>query len=115
MFQVSRCSAPVAILPEIWQPSIFIEHLKNKKMGAIDILELNSTEDRFNVNTKSFLDITISCPMNFVKFPFDNQKCTFKMILDEILDPHLTLRTQNIALMFADGFKSSEQSYEYEV
>lgn len=115
MFQVSRCSAPVAILPEIWQPSIFIEHLKDKKMGAIDILELNSTEDRFNVNTKSFLDITISCPMNFAKFPFDNQKCTFKMILDEILDPHLTLHTQNIALMFGDGFKSSEQSYEYEV
>ena len=82
MFQVSRCSAPVAILPDIWQPSIFIEHLKDKRMGAIDILELNSTEDRFNVNTKSFLDITISCLMNFAKFPFDNQKCTFKMILD---------------------------------
>ena len=53
--------------------------------------------------------------MDFAKFPFDNQKCTFKMILDEILDPQLTLHTQSIALMLGDGFKSSEQSYEYEV
>ena len=26
-------------------------------MGAVDILELNTTEERFNVNTKSLSDI----------------------------------------------------------
>ena len=87
-------------------------------MGAVDILELNTTEDRFNVNTKSLSDITLSCPMSFAKFPFDDQTCVFEMILDEVLDANLTLRTQKAALtfqMFGGAFKPSEQSYEYEV
>ena len=87
-------------------------------MGAVDILELNTTEDRFNVNTKSLQDITLSCPMNFAKFPFDDQTCDFEMILDEVLDANLTLCTHKAALafqMFGEGFKPSEQSYEYEV
>ena len=85
-------------------------------MGAVDILELNTTEERFNVNSKSLSDITLSCPMDFAKFPFDHQTCFFEMILDEILDANLTLRTQNAALhMFGEGFKPSEQSYGYEV
>lgn len=85
-------------------------------MGAVDILELNTTEERFNVNTKSLSDITLSCPMDFAKFPFDDQTCFFEMILDEILDANLTLRTRDAALhMFGERFKPSEQSYGYKV
>ena len=108
---------PLTSLPEIWQPTIFIKHLKEEKKGALDILELNKTVG-FNLNRKSISDITISCPMNFAKFPFDDQKCAFRMILDETLDSNVTLRTKKIALpyqMFGHGFKPSEQSYRYKV
>ena len=49
------------------------EYLKERKMGSVNILELNTTEERFN--TKSLSDITLSCPMDFAKFPFDDQTC----------------------------------------
>ena len=91
--------------------------MKEENKGALDILELNTTAG-FNVNRKSISDITISCPMNFAKFPFDDQKCAFRMILDENLDSNVTLRTKHIALafqMFGPGFKPSEQSYRYKV
>ena len=117
IFEVTRCSVPLTSLPGIWQPTLFIKHLKEENKGALDILELNTTAG-FNVNRKSISDITISCPMNFAKFPFDDQKCAFRMILDETLDFNVTLRTKKIALpfqMFGHGFKPSEQSYRYKV
>ena len=92
--------------------------LKNKKEGAVQILELNKEDEFNNVFAKTTSDITLSCPMDFRKFPFDQQQCTFEMILDEVLNGNMTIYTGVVmftAQVVQEKFEPSEFSYEYKV
>ena len=94
--------------------------VKNEKEGALQICELNRDEVN-NVNknmAKTTSDITLSCPMDFAKFPFDQQSCIFEMILDEVLNGNLTIYTGEVmftAQIVQQKFEPSEFSYDYKV
>ena len=67
---------------------------------------------------KTTSDITLSCPMDFAKFPFDQQSCKFEMILDEVLNGNLTIYTGYVvftAQAVRQKFEPSEFSYDYKV
>ena len=115
--QVSRCSVPLTILPEIWKPIPLTYRLKNQKDGALQLLELSRNATK-NVIAKTTSDITLSCPMDFSKFPFDQQSCKFEMILDEVLNGNLTIQTGAVmftAQIVQQKFEPSEFSYDYKV
>ena len=115
--QVDKCSVPLTILTEIWKPLPFTYRLKNKKDGALQILELSRNAPT-NVITKTTSDVTLSCPMDFAKFPFDQQSCIFEMILDEVLNGNLTIYTGEVmftAQIVQQKFEPSEFSYDYKV
>ena len=115
--QVSRCSVPLTILPEIWKPIPLTYRLKNQKDGALQLLELSRNATK-NVIAKTTSDITLSCPMDFSKFPFDQQSCKFEMILDEVLNGNLTIQTGAVmftAQVVQQKFEPSEFSYDYKV
>ena len=94
--------------------------IKKQKEGAIQIFELNQDEVN-NVSknmAKTTSDMTLSCPMDFAKFPFDQQNCKLKMILDEVLNGNVTIYTRFV--MFTSEaveqkFEPSEFSYDYKV
>ena len=91
--------------------------LKNQKDGALKILELNR-DGYHNVIVKTTKDITVSCPMDFAKFPFDQQNCTVEMILDEVLHGNVTIVTGDVMFtsqLVQQKFTPSEFSYDYKV
>ena len=94
--------------------------IKNQKKGELQIFELNKNEVK-NVNNnmaKTTSDITLGCPMDFAKFPFDQQSCIFEMILDEVLNGNLTIYTgyvMFVAQAVQKKFEPSEGSYDYKV
>ena len=107
-------------LTEIWRPLPLTFRIKKQKEGAIQIFELNRDEVN-NVSknmAKTTSDMTLSCPMDFAKFPFDQQNCKLKMILDEVLNGNVTIYTGYV--MFTSEaveqkFEPSEFSYDYKV
>ena len=116
--KVRKCSAPLTSLTDLWRPMPLTYRLKNKKEGAVQILELNKEDEFNNVFAKTTSDITLSCPMDFRKFPFDQQQCTFEMILDEVLNGNMTIYTGVVmftAQVVQEKFEPSEFSYEYKV
>ena len=83
-------------------------------------MELNRDEvNKVNNNmAKTTSDITLSCPMDFAKFPFDQQNCIFEMILDEVLNGNVTIYTGFVmftAEAVQQKFEPSEFSYDYKV
>ena len=102
---------------EIWKPIPLTYRLKNQKDGALQLLELSRNATK-NVIAKTTSDITLSCPMDFSKFPFDQQSCKFEMILDEVLNGNLTIQTGVVmftAQIVQQKFEPSEFSYDYKV
>ena len=108
---MAKCSVPLTVLTEIWKPLPLTYRLKNKEDGAVQILEL-SRDATNNVVSKTTSDITLGCPMDFAKFPFDQQSCKFEMILDEVLNGNLTIYTG--AVMFTDqGEASNKKNWDF--
>ena len=91
--------------------------LKSEKDGSLKIIELNGDE-LHNVIAKTTKDITVSCPMDFAKFPFDRQNCSVEMILDEVLHGNVTIVTGDVMFtsqLVKQKFTPSEFSYDYKV
>ena len=112
-----KCLEPLDVLDEIWRPLPLIYRLKKKSDGPLQTLELNQNKSH-NVIAKLTYDITLSCPMDFVKFPFDQQDCIFEMILDEGLNGNVTIYTHHVMFtmdLVKQDFTPSEFSYDYKV
>ena len=115
--QALKCLAPLDVLDEIWRPLPLIYRLKKKSDGPLQTLELDQNKSH-NVIAKLTYDITLSCPMDFVKFPFDQQDCIFEMILDEGLNGNVTIYTHHVMFtmdLVKQDFTPSEFSYDYKV
>ena len=112
-----KCLEPLDVLDEIWRPLPLIYRLKKKSDGPLQTLELDQNKSH-NVIAKLTYDITLSCPMDFVKFPFDQQDCIFEMILDEGLNGNVTIYTHHVMFtmdLVKQDFTPSEFSYDYKV
>ena len=97
----------------IWIPDIFIENcvtVREPKYHTppTSLRVYNTSKIRFNKR----MNFDISCPMNYVKYPFDTQECEVKFESFSYLEKQLQMRWDKDQIPFICDIKLHQFEYE---
>ena len=111
------------IMDMVWKPTLYIEKLKNFKLkkcqNTVEDMGVDMTGNVTKLFHYSEAEVTVSCPMSFTWYPFDQQLCRFNMFelnLEPVEKFQLLLhRNTDFGSYYQDTFQPANTDYQFTI